>query len=115
MGEWCPAYISGTIANVEKGPLKKGFEHCSIVHPRRHPASSKMLPTATPIQTAVKAPNKKFQGQRRQAAKTQAKNPEALALPKTQRSQNHTKHHEENRTKQKKHRKTNNRNPHFFM
>ena len=23
MGEWCPAYISGTIANVEKGPLKK--------------------------------------------------------------------------------------------
>ena len=29
MGEWCPAYISGTIANVEKGPLKKGFERCS--------------------------------------------------------------------------------------
>jgi hypothetical protein len=28
-----------------------------------HPASSKMLPTATPIQTAVKAPKRKFQGQ----------------------------------------------------
>lgn len=56
---WCSQWFFGIfrLASKIKNP-DDGCEFC-----RENPASSKMLPTATPIQTAVKAPKRKFQGQ----------------------------------------------------